>query len=76
MPQVDVLIQTGDLTNFGELDLLRESVEMIDTIEAELKLVIAEIHHISLDKTCRLENMSNEEYSEYHEAAIEIMTGT
>ena len=75
MPQVDVLIHTGDLTNFGELDSLRESVKMMGTIEAELKLVIAGNHDISLDKTHRVENMSEEEYSKHHEAALEIMTG-
>ncbi|RFU31076.1 hypothetical protein B7463_g5254, partial [Scytalidium lignicola] len=75
MPQVDVLIHTGDLTNFGELDSLRESVKMMGTIEAKLKLVIAGNHDISLDKTSRVENMSEEEYSKYHEAALEIMTG-
>jgi predicted phosphohydrolase len=75
MPQADVLIHTGDLTNFGELESIRESVKMMGTIEAELKLVIAGNHDISLDKTRRVENMSEEEYSKYHEAALEIMTG-
>ncbi|KAH8812195.1 ser/Thr protein phosphatase family protein-like protein [Xylogone sp. PMI_703] len=75
MPEVDVLIHTGDLTNFGELNSLRKSVQMMSTIEAELKLVIAGNHDVSLDKTCRVENMSEEEYSKYHEAAFEIMTG-
>lgn len=75
MPQVDVLIHTGDLTNFGELESLKESVRMIGTIEAELRLVIAGNHDISLDKTYRVENMSDEEYTEYHEAALGIMTG-
>lgn len=75
MPQVDVLIHTGDLTNFGELDQLKESINMMGTVEAELKLVIAGNHDISLDKTFRVENMSDEEYTEYHEAALEIMTG-
>lgn len=75
MPQVDILIHTGDLTNFGELDSLKESVRMISTIEAELKLVIAGNHDISLDKTSRIENMSEVEYSKYHEAALKIMTG-
>jgi len=75
MPQVDVLIHTGDLTNFGELDSLRQSVKMMGTIKAELKLVIAGNHDISLDKTRRVENMSEEEYAKYHEAALEIMTG-
>jgi Icc-related predicted phosphoesterase len=75
MPQVDVLLHSGDLTNFGELDSLRESVKIMGTIEAELKLVIAGNHDISLDKSCRVENMSEEEYLKYHEAALEIMTG-
>ena len=49
LPQVDVVLHTGDLTNFGELEALRESVRMLGTIEAELKLVIAGNHDISLD---------------------------
>ncbi|TVY73337.1 Metallophosphoesterase MPPED2 [Lachnellula suecica] len=76
MPEVDVLIHTGDLTNFGQLESLRESVKMIETIQAELKLVIAGNHDISLDKIPRVENMSDEEYSEYHKSALEIMTGS
>lgn len=75
MPQVDVLLHTGDLSNFGKLEALRESVKMWDTIEAELKLVIAGNHDISLDRTPRVENMSNDEYAKYHKAALEIMTG-
>ncbi|KAL3427899.1 hypothetical protein PVAG01_01408 [Phlyctema vagabunda] len=75
MPDVDVLIHTGDLTNFGELESLREGVRMMGTIEAELKLVIAGNHDISLDSTPRVENMSDQEYAEYHGKAMEIMTG-
>lgn len=75
MPAVDVLIHTGDLTNFGELESLRESVKMLGTIKAELKMVIAGNHDISLDPTPRVENMSDEEYAKYHSAAFKIMTG-
>ncbi|PQE20460.1 hypothetical protein CJF30_00001781 [Rutstroemia sp. NJR-2017a BBW] len=75
MPEIDVLIHTGDLTNFGELKSLEESVRMIGTISAELKLVIAGNHDIPLDKTNRVENMTDEEYSKYHASAMEIMTG-
>ncbi|RDW74142.1 hypothetical protein BP5796_07584 [Coleophoma crateriformis] len=49
---------------------------MLGTIEAELKLVVAGNHDIFLDATPRVENMSDEEYAEYHEAALEIMTGS
>jgi Icc-related predicted phosphoesterase len=76
MPQADVLLHTGDLTNFGELDALRDSVNMIGSIDAELKLVIAGNHDMTLDKVRRVENMSDEEYTKYHEQAMEIMTGS
>lgn len=75
MPQVDVLLHTGDLTNFGELEALKQSVKMISTIEAELKLVIAGNHDILLDATPRVEDMSDEEYAEKHKEALKIMTG-
>lgn len=75
MPEVDVLLHTGDLTNFGELESLRECVRMLGTIKAELKLVIAGNHDISLDATRRVENMTDEEYERYHQEALAIMVG-
>jgi 3',5'-cyclic AMP phosphodiesterase CpdA len=63
MPRVDILLHTGDLTNFGEVKSLRKSIKMLGSIEAELKLVIAGSHDISLNATSRIENMSNEEYT-------------
>ncbi|CAD6448541.1 bcbd5bc6-467e-4863-b4dc-57801e7f2b72-CDS [Sclerotinia trifoliorum] len=44
MLDVDVL-HTGDLTNFGELNALRDSIKMMGTITAELKLY----HHSALE---------------------------
>jgi len=75
MPEVDVLIHTGDLTNFGEPDSLRDGVKMLSTFQAELKLVIAGNHDVTLDKIPRIENISEEEYAKYNKHAIEIMTG-
>jgi Icc-related predicted phosphoesterase len=75
MPQVDIFLHTGDLTNFGELEALKKSMKMLSTIEAELKLIIAGNHDISLDAIPRVENMSDEEYAKYHQEALEIMTG-
>ncbi|KAM0144977.1 hypothetical protein ACHAP3_000099 [Botrytis cinerea] len=57
MPEVDVLLHTGDSTNFGELEALKDSIRMMSTIEAEV------------------ENMFDDEYSEYHQSALDIMTG-
>jgi len=75
MPEVDVLIHTGDLTNFGELSSLRDSMEMLANFNAELKLVIAGNHDISLDSICRVDNMAEEEYSQFHKTALEILAG-
>lgn len=75
IPPVDVLIHAGDLTNFGEVESLKDGIKMMGTIDAELKLLIAGNHDTSLDKICRIEGMSEEEYSKYHEDALEIMTG-
>ncbi|PVH85478.1 ser/Thr protein phosphatase family protein-like protein [Cadophora sp. DSE1049] len=75
MPPVDVLIHTGDLTNFGDLNALRASIKMLSAIPTELRLVIAGNHDISLDPVRRVENMSDEEYAKFHAAALEIMTG-
>ena len=76
MPHIDVLLHTGDLTNFGDLQSLRDAVKMMGTISAEIKLVIAGNHDLSLDKVNRVENMSAEEYAYYHAEAMDIMTGT
>jgi len=75
MPEVDVLIHTGDLTNFGDLDALTKAVKMIGTIQAELKLVIAGNHDVTLDPIPRVENMSDEEYTKLHKDAVEVMSG-
>jgi predicted MPP superfamily phosphohydrolase len=76
MPEVDIHIGTGDLTNIGEPKSLKNCVEMIGTIRAELKLVIAGNHDVTLDKIRRIENISDEEYLKDHEAARENMTAT
>lgn len=48
---------------------------MMGTISAELKLVIACNHDLSLDPINRIENMSDEDYANYHAEAMEIMMG-
>ena len=75
MHPVDVLLHTGDLTNFGDLEALRASIEMLSIIPAELKLVIAGNHDISLDPIRRVENMTDDEYAKLHQEALGIITG-
>jgi predicted phosphodiesterase len=75
MPEVDILIHTGDLTNYGQHASLRECVRMMGTIDAELRLVIAGNHDLSLDTVRLIENMDEEQYAGYHKSALEIMNG-
>ncbi|KAH9875358.1 hypothetical protein J1614_004850 [Plenodomus biglobosus] len=50
LPKADVLLHCGDLTMIGSLDEYEKTLEMLGTIEAELKLVIAGNHDITLDE--------------------------
>ncbi|KAI9717838.1 MAG: hypothetical protein M1828_007077 [Chrysothrix sp. TS-e1954] len=50
LPDCDVLIHAGDLTNRGTLDEYKETLQMLRRIRAELKLVIAGNHDLTLDR--------------------------
>lgn len=50
LPKADVLLHCGDLTMIGHLEEYKKAIEMMRNIDAELKLVIAGNHDISLDK--------------------------
>jgi len=49
-PKADVLIHTGDLTYHGSLDEYKSALELLALVPAELKLVIAGNHDLTLDK--------------------------
>ncbi|KAK8200366.1 ser/Thr protein phosphatase family protein [Phyllosticta capitalensis] len=49
LPAADVLLHCGDLTMIGRLDEYRACLDMLGSIDAPLKLVIAGNHDISLD---------------------------
>lgn len=71
-PDVDVVLHCGDLTDHGTPEDLKKAVEMIGSIKAELRLVIAGNHDLGLDKECWMRNGGSEEN---HNEAIQIMTG-
>lgn len=48
MTKVDVLIHSGDLTMIGTMSQYRGALNMLSSIDAELKLVIAGNHDLSL----------------------------
>lgn len=50
LPQADVLLHCGDLTMVGLMHEYETTLEMLKDIDAELKLVIAGNHDISLDE--------------------------
>jgi predicted MPP superfamily phosphohydrolase len=50
LPKADVLLHCGDLTMIGHLDEYETTLKMLGTIEADLKLVIAGNHDITLDE--------------------------
>lgn len=49
-PKSDVLIHSGDLTMVGTMEQYRSTLAMLSTIDAELKLVIAGNHDLSLQE--------------------------
>lgn len=50
LPSADVLLHAGDLTMIGYEAEHRETVDMLQAAEAELKIVIAGNHDLTLDK--------------------------
>ncbi|KAK3501412.1 Metallo-dependent phosphatase-like protein [Neurospora crassa] len=67
MPKVpvDVAIHCGDLTDESKLDEFRSSLELLKSIDAPLKLVIAGNHDFSLDETA-FENLTAEATTKCH----------
>lgn len=49
-PKADILIHSGDLTNVGTIEENRVALSLLASIPAELKLVIAGNHDLTLDK--------------------------
>ena len=48
-PRVDVLLHCADLTQVGDMSAYKKALRMLGSFDAELKLVIAGNHDISLD---------------------------
>lgn len=48
-PRADVVLHCGDLTQVGGLSMYKKALKMLGGIDAELKLVIAGNHDLSLD---------------------------
>jgi predicted phosphohydrolase len=55
LPKADILLHSGDLTMLGRMNEYRSTLKMLKSIDAELKLVIAGNHDLSLHKDYYLE---------------------
>ncbi|TVY73133.1 Metallophosphoesterase domain-containing protein [Lachnellula suecica] len=77
VPKVGVVLHCGDLTQVGGSSEYKRALKMLASIPAELKLVIAGNHDLSLDSNywrMVLEDEQEGEREDYDEA-MEIMTG-
>ena len=61
LPQVDVLLHAGDLTQIGGISSFKRAISALDQVQAELKLVIAGNHDVSLDAKWWAENLDEDE---------------
>ncbi|KAH8594614.1 ser/Thr protein phosphatase family protein-like protein [Bisporella sp. PMI_857] len=89
VPEVDVVLHTGNLTNGGGIRALEKAVEMIGSMKAELRLVIAGNRDIILDRRHGLQIAptvdkrhpvvggfkSAEEALQYYNDAYDVLTG-
>lgn len=62
LPQGDVLIHAGDLTNQGSYTELKKTVQWLESANFERKIVIAGNHDVTLDKPWFAENHQNFRY--------------
>lgn len=75
MPKVDVLLHCGDLTQVGGLSAYKKALKLLGSFDAELKLVIAGNHDISLDGEYWQTHLEEDDEPQEHDQVVEIMTG-
>jgi len=79
LPKVDLVLHCGDMTEEGHLHEYENTLTMLSKIDAEMKLVIAGNHDISLDWDY-YESMGKEVHKELHDddltrKALRLMNG-
>ena len=74
-PKADVALHCGDLTSVGGLAELEQFVTMMSNVDANLKLVIAGNHDMTLDPNYWKGHKARNFTEEQHERALEIMRG-
>lgn len=74
-PKADVVLHCGDLTQVGGISAYKKALELLGSFDAELKLVIAGNHDISLDGEYWRTHLAEDDGPEEHQQAVDIMTG-
>ena len=77
-PKADVLLHCGDLTDVGGVTFFKKALNMLGSIDAELKLVIAGNHDLQLDEAywkAQRDREGTPADLEDHYQAIKVMTG-
>lgn len=69
--EIDVILHCGDFSNNGAPKSLRKAIKMLESMNAEMKLIIAGNHEVSLDRDFFT---SHQELMADHEQALSIMT--
>ncbi|KAJ4382579.1 hypothetical protein N0V86_001801 [Didymella sp. IMI 355093] len=50
IPKVDIFVHCGDLTQYGGLPSFQHAIDTIETVNAELKLIIAGNRNMDIDQ--------------------------
>lgn len=74
-PAADVILHCGDLTVVGDIDALKRVLRMMGTLNAELKLVIAGNHDLTLDPEYLKAHMHQGRTPEEYYEALAVMKG-
>lgn len=74
MPKVDVVLHCGDLTMIGGLGNYQRAIAKLQAIDAELKLVIAGNHDVSLDQKWWQANLDEDDEIDEPEKARALFT--
>ena len=75
MPKVDVVLHCGDLTQVGGISAYKKALNLLSSFDAELKLVIAGNHDISLDNGYWQSHLDEGDEPQEHDEAVAVMTG-
>ncbi|KAL9012874.1 MAG: hypothetical protein Q9173_002384 [Seirophora scorigena] len=76
LPAADVVLHCGDLTHCGGASSYKKAIQLLASMNAKLKLVIAGNHDLDLDKYFWDTHLEEGDEPEDHDEAMEVMKGS